>query len=478
METVAIYVRVSTAEQTEGYSIDEQISKLKAYAKIKDWNIYKEYIDPGFSGSNLDRPAIKQLMNDARHNKFNGVLVYKLDRLSRSQKDTLYVIEDVLGSHNIDFVSLNENFDTSTPFGKAMIGILSVFAQLEREQIKERMMMGKVGRAKAGKPMSWTRPPYGYVYKEGEYIVVPEEAYFVRYIYSKYLEGESYTTILTKLNADGHITRDKPWYPRAIKQVLTLKVYCGYNFHAGQYYKGTHEPIITEEMYDAVQQSMALRRKRQIDVYNNPNPYKRKYLTAGLMICGICGSTFHRSHDYRVRKDGTYNRFLYCISHYSNKIFETYKKNPNGCTSKRYNAELIDMAILQEIIKLKTHPELIQDKVENFDETEKMLESRLKVLYNQLDKLAELFLDGDFNLDMLTERKQKILLEIDSIEKQKNILPQPLLPKKDALNIVNTMGDILKLPLEKQKQIVDLLIHKITLYPDKMVIKWNFEVGK
>ncbi|MGC4441164.1 recombinase family protein, partial [Streptococcus suis] len=81
---------------------------------------------------------------------FDTVLVYKLDRLSRSQKDTLYLIEDIFIKNDIAFLSLQENFDTSTPFGKAMIGILSVFAQLEREQIKERMMLGKVGRAKAG----------------------------------------------------------------------------------------------------------------------------------------------------------------------------------------------------------------------------------------------------------------------------------------------------------------------------------------
>ena len=152
---VAIYVRVSTTSQVdEGYSIDEQKAKLTSYCDIKDWNIYEIYTDGGFSGSNTERPALEQLIRDAKGKLFDTVLVYKLDRLSRSQKDTLYLIEDVFLENDIEFVSLLENFDTSTPFGKAMIGLLSVFAQLEREQIKERMQLGKLGRAKSGKSMA------------------------------------------------------------------------------------------------------------------------------------------------------------------------------------------------------------------------------------------------------------------------------------------------------------------------------------
>ena len=162
---VAIYVRVSTTSQVdEGYSIDEQKAKLTSYCDIKDWNIYDIYTDGGFSGSNTERPALEQLIRDAKRKLFDTVLVYKLDRLSRSQKDTLYLIEDVFLENDIEFVSLLENFDTSTPFGKAMIGLLSVFAQLEREQIKERMQLGKLGRAKSGKSMQWAKTSYGYDY--------------------------------------------------------------------------------------------------------------------------------------------------------------------------------------------------------------------------------------------------------------------------------------------------------------------------
>ncbi|EHD85080.1 resolvase, N terminal domain protein [Streptococcus pneumoniae GA13494] len=100
----------------EGYSIDEQKDKLEAYCKIKDWKIYDVYVDGGFSGANTQRPELERLISDVKRKKVDIVLVYKLDRLSRSQKDTLFLIEDVFAKNDVAFISLQENFDTSTPF--------------------------------------------------------------------------------------------------------------------------------------------------------------------------------------------------------------------------------------------------------------------------------------------------------------------------------------------------------------------------
>lgn len=149
MRRVAIYIRVSTTEQAEeGFSVPAQKEKLINYCKAREWIISDIYIDPGYSGSNINRPAIQKLITEIKN--FDIVLVYKLDRLSRSQKDTLHLIEDVFLNNKVDFVSLSEAFDTFTPFGRASIGILSVFAQLERENIKEWSKLGKKERAKNG----------------------------------------------------------------------------------------------------------------------------------------------------------------------------------------------------------------------------------------------------------------------------------------------------------------------------------------
>ena len=110
---------------------------MLSYAKSKDYTEFEYYIDGGYSGKDLNRPAIQKLIEDCKNHRIDAVFVFKLDRISRSQRDTLYLIEEVFNKYDVSFISMRENFDTSTPFGKAMIGVLSVFAQLERETILE-----------------------------------------------------------------------------------------------------------------------------------------------------------------------------------------------------------------------------------------------------------------------------------------------------------------------------------------------------
>ena len=151
MKKAGIYIRVSTPEQEKnGYSLNAQEEKLKSFALAKDYEVTKVYRDGGFSGAKLERPAMLEMIDDIENNKLDLVLVYKLDRLSRSQKNTMYLIEDVFLKNNVDFISMQESFDTTTSFGRAMIGILSVFAQLERDNIRERMTLGRMERIKRG----------------------------------------------------------------------------------------------------------------------------------------------------------------------------------------------------------------------------------------------------------------------------------------------------------------------------------------
>ena len=206
MRRAALYIRVSTLEQAqEGYSVGEQRERLIAYCKAQDWLIADIYVDGGYTGSNLNRPGIQKLMSETE--KFDVVLVYKLDRLSRSQRDTLYLIEEIFRPNKVDFVSMQESFDTSSPFGKAMIGLLAVFAQLEREQIKERTWMGRVARAKTGLHHGGGNIPIGYDYEDGKLIVNPYEAEQVRKIYEWYLSGASLKAITDKLQDAGYTNK-------------------------------------------------------------------------------------------------------------------------------------------------------------------------------------------------------------------------------------------------------------------------------
>ena len=248
----AIYIRVSTdAQREEGYSIDAQKEMLTAYCVSKSIRDYEYYIDGGYSGSNLERPELKRMVDDIKQDKISCVLVYKLDRLSRSQKDTLFLIEDVFNPHGVDFVSLNESMDTSTPLGRLMLGILSAFAQLERENIRERTSMGMKERVKEGFWMGGGRVPFGYDYDPDKGILVPNsDADTVRKVYELYLKGYSTNAIARSLGLK---------YEKLARHILMRKTNAGIIVYKGEEFKGRHEPIISMETYERAMQAMAER---------------------------------------------------------------------------------------------------------------------------------------------------------------------------------------------------------------------------
>ena len=224
---VACYVRVSTENQLENYSIEEQTERLKAYCKAKGYDNYEFYVDGGYSGGNLNRPGLQTMLHAIKDGQISAVLVYKLDRLSRSQKDTLNLIEDSFLANGVNFISMNENFDTSTPFGRAMIGILSTFAQLEKDQITERFTMGRIGRAKAGLFHGGAYIPIGYDYKDGYLVVNEYEAMQVREVFDMFLKGASINSIW-KHHQEHYTTKYGKWSSETlVRNVLKRATYIG-----------------------------------------------------------------------------------------------------------------------------------------------------------------------------------------------------------------------------------------------------------
>lgn len=147
-KAVAIYARVSTDRQT----VDMQIHELKEYVKRRGWNLYREFIDQGYSGSDTKRPAFQEMMNEAKKRKFDVLLVWKLDRLSRSMKDLVMVLNE-LGGLGIDFVSYDNNLDTSTPTGKLVFHVIGAVAEFEKDIIKERVRAGLENARRKGKKL-------------------------------------------------------------------------------------------------------------------------------------------------------------------------------------------------------------------------------------------------------------------------------------------------------------------------------------
>lgn len=474
---VALYVRVSTTSQLEeGYSIEEQKAKLESYCDIKDWHIYKVYTDGGFSGSTTERPALEQLIKDAQSKLFDTVLVYKLDRLSRSQKDTLYLIEDIFLKNNIEFVSLLENFDTSTPFGRAVIGLLSVFAQLEREQIKERMQLGKLGRAKAGKSMMWAKTSYGYNYDKetGSMTVNEYEALAVKEIFTSYLAGMSITKLRDKINEK--YQKQPAWSYRTIRGILANPVYCGLNQYKGQTFQGTHKPIISLVDFEQTQRELA-KRQRTARELSNPRPFQAKYMLSGLAQCGYCHAPLKVILG-AVRKDGTRFKRYECYQRHPRKTRGVTVYNDNKkCESGYYDMELLEHYVLTRISQLQNDPEKIQELFS--DDTsptvdKQAIQKQIDSLTLKLSKLNDLYLDDRITLDELRAKSsdfinQRATLE-DEIKKASN---DKQAGQREKIEKLLDASSVLDMSYDNQKVIVRELIDKVQVTSDKIVIRWK-----
>lgn len=483
MRKVAIYVRVSTLEQAEsGYSISEQTDKLKKYAEIHDWNVYDVYADGGFSGSNTTRPSLERLITDAKRHKFDTVLVYKLDRLSRSQKDTLFLIEDVFNPNDIGFISMNENFDTTSAFGKAMIGILSVFAQLEREQIKERMQLGKVGRAKSGKSMTWHYVGFGYTYNKetGNLDIDPLTAPIVQQIFNEYMAGMSVTKLRDKLNNEGHIGKPKRWNYRGVRTILDNPLYHGVIRYKGEFYEGNHEPLITKELFEQTQIEIEKRQKQAYEKNNNPRPFQSKYMLSGTVRCGYCGAPLE-SVLGGIRKDGTRLRKYQCAARHkrAGAGSSTIYNNGEHCDSGFYQMSDLENQVLDAIGQLQFDENAIMAILEKDNPVKidkKPLLQRLDNINKQLKKLSDLYMNDLITLDELQEKTEMIKFEKRGLEakiEEEDIEATNFATLEQIKKVLGNV-DIHKWDYEQQKKAVNQLIKKVDVTAEEMRIHWVF----
>lgn len=279
--TVALYIRVSTEEQaTQGFSVDNQRERLIAYCTSQGWDDYRLYVDDGQTGTNIDRPALQRMLAHISDKRVDTVVVYKLDRLSRKQKDVLHLLEDVFDKNGVVFKSVTEPFDTGSSLGKATIGILAVFAQLERDMIVERTTSGRRMRISQGR-WSGGRVPFGYRWDKAaqRFQVVPEHAEIVREIFRMHLRGLSYLDISEWFRA--RVTHPVMLH-RDISLLVSRRVYLGELLNGPVApSEGAHEAIVSAEVFEAAQREKERRTEGSTS---------RTYLLSGLCKCGLCGS--------------------------------------------------------------------------------------------------------------------------------------------------------------------------------------------
>jgi len=485
MKKVAIYIRVSTQEQASGgYSISEQNERLVKYCEAHGWTVSKVYTDPGYSGANVKRPALQSLFRDISLGLFDTVLVYKLDRLSRSQKDTMHIIEDVFLSNNIDFISMNENFDTSTPFGRAMIGILSVFAQLERDQIKERMTMGRIGRAKSGKWSGSSRAPVGYDYQNGELIPNEYEAMQVRMVFDMFLNGLDGKPMsmhaIREYMCKHYSTRYSSWNNEsAVGRMLRDPIYAGKITFAGEVYQGSHVPLIAPDVFDAVQNKYATYMETFALSGNRSGYFEHQNLLSGIMFCGLCGARFYSDSALHTKKSGEKIRYLYyrCYSKGGKKSMRKTDK----CENRNYTRHELDDLVTSAICSLSADTNgvyrIIQKSAPNHENRGDTIKGRISEIDAQISRLIDLYQLGNVNIlqlqsriDALTAEKSKLESDLEPLK-----VPRPQLPPEEAIRILkNAISVFENGTMEDKQNLIRSLIHKIVVFPDHIDIHWLF----
>ena len=478
MKKVALYIRVSTQEQAqEGYSIGEQKERLIAYCKAHDWVVVDIYVDGGYSGANLNRPGMQSLISDIK--AFDIVLVYKLDRLSRSQRDTLYLIEEIFLPNRVDFVSMMESFDTASPLGKAMVGLLAVFAQLEREQIKERTTMGRLARAKSGLYHGAGHNPIGYNYQNGKLIVNAYEAEQVKKIFKMYLDGFSYNAIANIMAESGYYTRYSAYSSwTTVRRILSNPIYTGQLHYGGVIVENAHEALISKEQFKEVQSLM----KQKTEIYGK-NSFQSKYLLSGLIFCGNCGARYGYNPSVTKAKNKSYF-YMYCECYSRSKHIKSMIKDPD-CKNKHWRAAELESIIKSRVKELLQSPELAfeiskqnhKKPTEVKNDNNLLIERRIKEIDRQINKFMELYKVDGIPPEILGD-------SINKLYNEKTALQASLKPAEETISatsfdlveeLLKNAAQIWDFADESQKRrIIQDLIKRIVLTGDKVDIEWNF----
>lgn len=480
MKRIAVYCRVSTEEQAEkNISIPAQQSRITSYCHSKGWKVVEYYIDDGYSGKDLNRPAMQKLIEDCKQDKFDAVAVWKLDRLSRRQRDALQIIEDVFGLNpdssikvdkKTDLVSVTESIDTSTPMGRAQLGIIFIFAQLERETIIERSRFGKKEAAQQGRFGGGL--PYGYDYDKAtkQLVINPMQAEAVKLAFEYYLTGKyGFNTIAQMLTEKGFKGQQTSYMQKdQVKNILTSPFVAGYIKHLGSIYQGKHSAIIDKSVWDTVQ-DMINKRYVPIPVKDDLN------LLTGIIYCGKCGSRMRfKSRHWSSKNSSGTNYYYVCYGRAG------YKTMSDGyCSSPFYHAESINKKVIDKLKDYNVNQQevdevlgAIQSSSTNTDfET---LKKELSHIDTQMERWLNAYEQGAINATTLsdrtkklTDRKTKLENTIQECAEQEQAHNDRIIRATAMLEELQELPDIWHmLTIEQRRGLITNIIDCVTVYPD------------
>jgi len=488
----AILTRTSTEEglDSEFNSLDAQRESGEAYVasqKHEGWvALSTRYDDGGYSGATLDRPALQRLLADIEAGKVDCVVVYKLDRLTRSLLDFAKLVE-VFDRHNVSFVSVTQHFDTSTSMGRLMVNILLSFAQFEREIIGERIRDKVAATRRKGK-YTGGPPVLGYdVDRERKRLVVnAEQAALVLRIFSDFVETGSTTTLAQQLNEQGHTTKSwttkegrhragTPWNKVLVYRVLNNPLYIGEVTHKGERYPGEHEPIITQKMWDQVHSILAQNSHTRAVRTRTKTPA----LLRGIIRCAHCDCSMGPSS---TKRRGKVYRYYVCI-HGS-------KHGAGSCPVGTVPAGEIERAVIEQLRAVFETPEVVAATVRAAREQR---EARLQEVTHQhaeakaalaaLKEEAQRLMSGALgNSALLAGRLTELTAQV---EPQERVLTETS-GEIDALSSRVTEQEVIgalasldpvweELFPAEQERIVQLLVRRVEVGPDGLDLELRAE---
>jgi site-specific DNA recombinase len=343
---IAIYMRISTDEEHQPFSLGAQAERLDSYVRSQDgWEVVRRFTDQ-MSGSTVARPQLQRALAEARLGRFDLLLVYRVDRLSRSVRGLAQVLED-LDQANVVFRSATEPFDTGSPAGRMMVQMLGVFAEFERATIIDRVIAGMERKAARGGWLGGTIP-FGYRRNPETDTLEPEEseAPLVPVLYDLYVNKRlGCRAVANWLNERGHRTREgRNWSHMTTMTVLRNETYLGRVNFRGKVYAATHPPLIEESTFNAVEALLTERGENYSRRRSNPS----NYLLGGLLTCAHCGSKF-------IGTAARGNRYQY-------RYYTCHRRNRygvKGCPSERLPAEELDQAILAAMLEAYSDSDLV-----------------------------------------------------------------------------------------------------------------------
>jgi len=474
----AIYARVSTEEQAKKYSIPAQLDLLRNFAQANDYEVFKEYIDKGESGTIAERPQLQELLNDARRGMFETVLVYRIDRFFRNTQKLLNTVDE-LGKLGVSFRSVTEPFDTSNPIGNFMVSLLGSVAQLERDTFIERSRMGMVKSVKSGNILTG-KPRYGYTYNREKlcYEVNEEEGKVVREIFRLYTESDSsLIKVTSKLNELGYRTRSGlKWGPDRVHKILVATVYYGKWYYRTRYHPDPIE-VNTPSLIDRKLFNRAQRFLKERRLYSERNT-KNSYLLSHLLFCGNCGRRMaaRTGSMRRTYKGRTYRPYVksyyYCFGRLKKK-----------CTLPFVQVDRIDPVVWSKVKEILENPSLlikvIKEREEKDEGGKTFLAARLKELDSQIGKCEqekenilrafrkEILDDTELASQIEEIRNQERALRQQQEEIKLEIIGQKQV--KERLNHLSSLVSgiqerLVNLTFKEKRELVRTLVDRVTIH--------------